>query len=176
MKTIKAEPEYRRRAAAPDESTDATRSTADGSPDEREAFRTSAVAQNLRDASGAAYLYAALGGFVGEGVEPNAFLAYVRQFLADCGAPRDPIEAMLIEQLALTHHSIGRLFARCGMADQCDEATAYAVAAARLAGEFRRSAVALREYRGGVTGRLRVVADHDAAVANGRCAVAGEQA
>jgi len=128
---------------------------------EQQGTRTRAIAQKLRDVSGAGYLYASLSGFVGEGINPDSYVEYIKQFLDECGAPHDPLEAMLIEQLCLTHHAIGRLFAKSGMAGQVDEATAYAAAAARLAGEFRRSTLALSEYRGRATERLRVVGDDD---------------
>ncbi len=129
------------------------------SSDKQQAALTKALAQQLRDMSGAAYLYGSHAKFVGEGISTDAYVQYIRQFIADCGAPRDPLEGMLLEQLALTHHSIGRLLARSGMTCQAEESTGYAVAAARLAGEFRRSALALSEYRARAYQKLRVVGD-----------------
>ncbi len=62
-------------------------------------------------------------------------------------APSDPLEAMLVEQLALGHHAIGRTHVRAATAGNADAAKIYYSAAARLQGEFRQSLLALKAYR-----------------------------
>jgi hypothetical protein len=54
---------------------------------------------------------------------------------------------MLLEQLAIAHHVIGQLHALGTIRPDFDQAQAYQSAAARLLGEFRRTALALKEYR-----------------------------
>jgi hypothetical protein len=72
---------------------------------------------------------------------------YRNKLLADCGSPTDPIEVMLIEQLALAHLNMGLLHCKASNAGSVECATAYSGAASRLMGEFRRSAIALQAYR-----------------------------
>jgi hypothetical protein len=54
---------------------------------------------------------------------------------------------MLLEQLALAHFRVGQLHAAAGGAQGAEAAKALNAAAARLLGEFRRTALALRAYR-----------------------------
>jgi hypothetical protein len=54
---------------------------------------------------------------------------------------------MLIEQIALAHFHIGRLHLKSCSTAQAPLAVAYADAATRLTAEFRRSALALEDYR-----------------------------
>jgi hypothetical protein len=80
-------------------------------------------------------------------VEIGAYKLYRDGLLADCGNPTDPIEIMVIEQLALAHFNMGLLQCRAANATQVEATNVYASAAARLMGEFRRSALALQAYR-----------------------------
>jgi hypothetical protein len=104
-------------------------------------------AQNLISVAPATYLYAALSGLVGPAFNVPVYQLYLASFLAEAGAPADPIERMLLEQLALAHHVVGRLHAHAGTRGGLGECTAYHAAAARLMGEFRRTALALKAYR-----------------------------
>jgi hypothetical protein len=54
---------------------------------------------------------------------------------------------MMIELLTLTYHSIGRLHVQAADAKTPEEAKVFNAAAARLNGEFRRTALALKTYR-----------------------------
>jgi hypothetical protein len=59
--------------------------------------------------STAAYLNGSLGPLFQGQMKPLAFNTYVRQLMHEAGDPKDPIERMLVEQLILAHHGVGRL-------------------------------------------------------------------
>jgi hypothetical protein len=105
------------------------------------------IAHNLKHKSGASYLYAAAARIIGSDVSPECFVVYLDQLLAESGHPTDPIERMLIEQIAMAHHSIGRLYVRAASAETLDQVKVYNAAAANLLAEFRRAALALKKYR-----------------------------
>lgn len=105
------------------------------------------IAHNLKHKTGASYLYAVAARIVGPDVSPESFVVYLDQLLAEGGHPTDPIERMLIEQIALAHHNIGRLYVRAASAETLDQVKVYNAAAANLLAEFRRAALALKKYR-----------------------------
>ena len=72
---------------------------------------------------------------------------YLHAILRNAGSPSDPIERMLIEQITLAYHNIARLHMAAAYAETLDHAEVYNAAAARLLGEFRRTVLALRDYR-----------------------------
>jgi hypothetical protein len=117
------------------------------SPEERAA----AQADLLRDG----YVPAALASVVQLPalIETAGCHRHLARLLADAGAAADPVERMLVEQLALTHFTVARLHAHAGDAPTADDAGLYLDAAARLQGEFRRSALALQVYRLGAARR-----------------------
>lgn len=78
---------------------------------------------------------------------PTAFRKYRNRVLADSGNPQDPVERMLLDQLALANFNVGLLQCRAANAPDVADAGVYAQAAARLMGEFRRSALALQVFR-----------------------------
>src|SRR5262245_17338250 len=80
-------------------------------------------------------------------IGPSGYKAYLTQLLKDAGDPVDPIERMLLEQLALAHFRIAQLHADAGQARGVEAAKIYNSVAARMLGEFRRTALALRVYR-----------------------------
>ena len=104
-------------------------------------------AANLRDVAGAAYLCGTLEAAFGGRIGADAFQAYRDQLLVDCGSPKDPLVQMMIEQMAMAHHNAGRLFAISAQSKSWGENTALVATAARLMGEYRRSMLALEEYR-----------------------------
>jgi len=93
------------------------------------------------------YLYAVASRVVGPNVSPESFVVYLDQILDEAGQPTDPIERMLIEQIAMAHHNIGRLYVRASLAETLDQVNVYNAAAARLLAEFRRATLALKKYR-----------------------------
>jgi len=106
-----------------------------------------AHADNLKQMSSGAHLYTSTSGSLGHQTPPNGYLRYMHNTIREAGAPRDPVERMLIEQITLAHHNIGRLHSSAAAAKTIDEAKVYNAAAAKLLGEFRRTALALKQYR-----------------------------
>jgi len=102
---------------------------------------------NLRDNSAAGWLYWVTNSTLGEQIGPDAFLVFRKLMLEEAGDPADPIERMLIEQLALAHFSIGQLRIRSCATDMPKLSLAFSDSATRLLGEFRRCSLALEEYR-----------------------------
>src|SRR5262245_30963785 len=105
-----------------------------------------ARAANLQTVTGAAYLYGALATLF-PNFDTTVYQAYVDKQLEECGNPRDPIERMLIEQMLIAHHAIGRLCIQGTQSATPDASKIYHDAAARFMGEFRRCALAVREDR-----------------------------
>jgi len=104
-------------------------------------------AVNLREVSAAGFLHWAVSTSLSENINPVAFKLFRDKLLQDAGNPTDPIEVMLIEQLALAHFHIGRLQVKsCGAASPQLQVS-YADAATRLLGEFRRCTLALEDLR-----------------------------
>ena len=64
---------------------------------------------------------------------------------------------MLIEQLAMAHHAVGRLHWKAATAGTLEAAAVYLGAACRLTGEFRKSALALKGYRAPATPQVTVI-------------------
>ena len=83
--------------------------------------------------------------------ETGAYRIYLEQLKQDAGNPTDPIEVMLIEQLCMAHWRIAQLHVSAGQAKSVEAIKAYNSATARLWGEFRRTALALRVYQGAAT-------------------------
>ena len=104
-------------------------------------------AAHLHETSGSAYLYCSMAQVFRE-VGPESFKLYLLKVMEDAGNPTDPIERMLVEQICLAHHNIGRLHVKAASAQSLEEARIYVGAAALLTGEFRRCVLALKAYRG----------------------------
>ena len=77
----------------------------------------------------------------------RAYKLYLEQLIQEAGTPNDPIERMLLEQLALAHFRIGQLQVSAGRSKGTEATKIYNSAACRLLGEFRRTALALRVFR-----------------------------
>ena len=120
-----------------------------------------ALANNLAAVAPVSYLYLSMTSLLPH-LGPNTYQSYFEELLKECGQPTDPIERMMIEQVALAHHNVGRLLARAGHANALDETIAYNAAASRLAAEFRKTVLALREYRIPAQPRLHVVSPEEA--------------
>jgi len=101
----------------------------------------------LKHSTAGMYFYGSLTACHGEKIGPEAYKTYVVQLLKEAGDPSDPVERMLVEQLALAHHNVGRLHIEAARAEGLEQAKAFNAAAARLMNEFRHSALALKSYR-----------------------------
>jgi hypothetical protein len=108
------------------------------SPDEQ-------LAGHLRDTVPSLFMFASM-------IQPfkqiseGAYKLFRERLLADCNAS-DPIEVMLVEQLALAHFNMGLLHCKAANARQVEAVGVYSGAAARLMAEFRRSALGLQAFR-----------------------------
>jgi hypothetical protein len=103
-------------------------------------------AGHLRDSTSSMFHFAAMTPAF-KGIDHRAYKIYRDRLLDDCGGPTDPIEVMIIEQLSLAHFSLGLLSCKAANAVKVEAVGVYSGAAARLMGEFRRSALALQAYR-----------------------------
>lgn len=79
--------------------------------------------------------------------ETPSYKILLDRLLQEAGAPDDPIEVMLVQQLALAHYRVAQLHARAGHAEGLEAVKILNAAACRLLGEFRRTAIALRLFR-----------------------------
>jgi hypothetical protein len=84
---------------------------------------------------------------LGEQVGPSGWKIYLDQFVRDADDPSDPIERLMLQQLALAHYRVGELHAQAAQAQSVEAMKLYSAAATRLTGELRRLALALRQYR-----------------------------
>jgi hypothetical protein len=103
----------------------------------------------------AACLHAVLD--LGDAASPLAAKHLTDRLLADAVETEDPIEKMMIEQLAMAHHRIGSLHSQAASTRDIKKCEAYSSAAQRLLGEFRRLVLALRDYRTPVQGRSTTI-------------------
>ena len=87
-------------------------------------------ATQLRETSGAAFLYATMSDLFQQ-ADTTAFKLFRDQLLADAGNPSDPIEIMMIEQIALAHMNVGWLQFRSATAGTADAAKIYGGMATR---------------------------------------------
>ncbi len=106
-----------------------------------------AQAEAIKQTSTAAALATCLGKTYGKVIGSNGFKTYVESTLEAAGTIKDPIERMLTEQLIVAHHRITELHAESACADTPKIKELYNAAALRLLNEFRKTALALREYR-----------------------------
>ena len=91
----------------------------------------------------------ALADILGVGPKVDGYDAkdYLAKFLRDAGQPTDPIERLMLEQLALAHFRLITLHGQASRATQPEAMKIFNAAAVRLMGEIRRYALAIRAYR-----------------------------
>jgi hypothetical protein len=105
-------------------------------------------ARALAGATSAAVLQACLGKeVVDKFFTSGTVLTHLDNVKAGAGRPTDPIANFMVEQLAWAHHRLGLLHCQAAGATTPELAKEYNAAAARLMTEFRKTALALREYR-----------------------------
>jgi len=131
-------PAWRRPAAPARDATGSRPPTADEAADH--------YAGQLAETSASAFMYFTMAGVFRQ-ADSLAYKLFRDRLLVECGSPTDPIEIMLIEQLALAHLNTGRLHFKSATADGLEAARTYGALAIALAGEFRRGALALKAYR-----------------------------
>ena len=72
---------------------------------------------------------------------------YLDDLVRESGNPSDPVEIMLLEQMAICHQYSIQMQALSKKAEGIEAIELYMSGAARLSGEFRKTALALKEYR-----------------------------
>jgi hypothetical protein len=80
-------------------------------------------------------------------VGASGYRMYLDHLRRDAGNPSDPIEIMLLEQLAICHLRAAQLQGRAGEAAGMEAIELYNILAARLSAEFRKTALTLQTYR-----------------------------
>lgn len=105
------------------------------------------AAFNLRYRMGAAYLSAEFKGLSSSALPLESLDVYMQQLMEDAGQPSDPVVRIMLEQLAMVHHKIGRLNRLSADATTLEEAKVYDAGSACLLGELRRLALAIKDYR-----------------------------
>src|SRR5262249_38409261 len=109
---------------------------------------TEQKAENLKQLATPSYLYGALVAVHGPSTfDVQAYKVLLDDFLREAEAPADPLVRMLLEQIFLAHHVVGRLNSTAGTRDKIEEIQLFHAAAARLMAEFRRHLLALKAYR-----------------------------
>jgi hypothetical protein len=103
-------------------------------------------AGHLKESAVALFLNASLGLALPQ-VDLVAYKLFRDRLLADCGDPTDPIEIILIEQIAMAHLICGYLYAKGTNSASVESAAVYLGAGGRLTGELRRTALALQAFR-----------------------------
>src|SRR5262249_17469776 len=81
-----------------------------------------------------------------------AYQTMLDQALKEAGSPDDPIAVMLAQQLVFVHLRMAQLQASAAEAKSTEAIKILNAAAARLLGEFRRTALVLRFYRQPIRG------------------------
>jgi hypothetical protein len=119
----------------------------DAPPSKEQLDEVLRVAENIKLRSAPTYLVQSVnpGGNPTLSIDSCDF--YLQQMMIEAGSPQDPIERMMIEQLALVHHNIGRLYVKAASAETMLQEKILLAAVARLVGEFRRGILALKKYR-----------------------------
>ena len=80
-------------------------------------------------------------------IETSGCRVYLDDLVKDSGNPVDPVEIMLLEQTAMCHLLSMKLQSKTSGAEGTEAIELYLSGAARLSSEFRKTALALKEYR-----------------------------
>ena len=80
-------------------------------------------------------------------IETSGCRVYLDDLVKDSGNPVDPVEIMLLEQTAMCHQYSIQMQALSKKAEGIEAIELYLSGAARLSSEFRKTALALKEYR-----------------------------
>lgn len=80
-------------------------------------------------------------------IEASGCRVYLDNLVKDSGNPVDPVEIMLLEQTAMCHLLAMKLQSKASGVEGTEAIELYLSGAARLSSEFRKTALALKEYR-----------------------------
>jgi hypothetical protein len=106
----------------------------------------SARAKGIQDLAPAGYLAITLSQLL-QGADAEICRKYIGNFLEEAGAPKDPIERLMLESTALAHHCAGNWTVRAANSKHTADAVAFGNLAIKMYGEFRRLSLALKDYR-----------------------------
>src|SRR5262245_29994758 len=104
-----------------------------------------ANSHSLRHRTAACYLFGLVAPAISAHISPGAHIEYVDELLEAAGDPQDPLERMMLEQVLMAHHAIGRLHLQAAQTIKPEVAKVYLDGVARLLGEFRRSVLAIQK-------------------------------
>ena len=80
-------------------------------------------------------------------IETSGCRVYLDDLVRESGNPSDPVEIMLLEQTAMCHLLSMKLQSKASGVEGTEAIELYLSGAARLSSEFRKTALALKEYR-----------------------------
>jgi len=80
-------------------------------------------------------------------LKPAGYRLYLDRLIQNAGAPSDPVEVILLEQLVLCHLRAQILTSQSGQAKDQDGVRVYGDMAIRLTAECRKLSLALQQYR-----------------------------
>jgi hypothetical protein len=115
-------------------------------PDPPDGMPSELLALKLRETTGALFLWGSMLGTMRQ-ADAQAFKILRDDLLAAAGRPNDPLEVMMIEQVALAHFNIGRLQLASATARSLEAVKTFGYLAIGLSGEFRKSVLTLADYR-----------------------------
>jgi len=105
-----------------------------------------AEADQLAKVAPGTFLYGILEGYFNSALDKFSYVAFMQNLVKQM-EPANPLEAMLVEQIALSHHALGRAHVRAANANNPEAAKVFYAAAGKLQAEFRHSLLALKTYR-----------------------------
>ena len=77
----------------------------------------------------------------------SGYRIYLDELIRDSGDPTDRVEIMLLEQIVMCHHRSMQMHTHAEKAQGTEAIEMYMAAGSRLSAEFRKSVLALKEYR-----------------------------
>ena len=80
-------------------------------------------------------------------IETSGCRVYLDDLVRESGNPSDPVEIMLLEQTVICHLLSMKLQSKASGAEGTEAIELYLSGATRLSSEFRKTALALKEYR-----------------------------
>lgn len=121
----------------------------------------------LEELHSATVLSTLAGEVIANELHPGGFKLYRDALIKAVGQPVDPLENLIIDQLLWAHFSIGRLQTTAAGAATAEVNGAFTLAITRLMAEFRKTLLALREYRSPLTPRQITVVQQQNVAAQG---------
>ena len=123
-----------------------TKQTETEKPTPEQSTRSSAEqAYAVKQAVAPAMLATVLG--VENTIGVSGYRVYLDELIRDSGNPTDRVEIMLLEQIVVCHHISMQMQIYAKTAQGAESTEMYMVAGSRSSAEFRKTVMALKEYR-----------------------------